>query len=29
MTQHVVLSTGRYEVVGRVLFGLDAGTPII
>ena len=29
MTQHVILSTGRYEVVGRVLFGLDAGTPII
>jgi alkylation response protein AidB-like acyl-CoA dehydrogenase len=29
MTQHVILSTGRYEVVGRVLFGLDPGTPVI
>jgi len=29
MTQHVILSTGRYEVIGRVLFGLDPGSPII
>jgi len=29
ITQHVMVSSGRYEVVGRVLFGLDAGSPII
>lgn len=29
ITQHVILSTGRFEVVGRVLFGLDPGSPII
>ncbi|HXJ32886.1 MAG TPA: acyl-CoA dehydrogenase family protein [Candidatus Eisenbacteria bacterium] len=29
VTQHVILSTGRFEIVGRVLFGLDPGAPII
>lgn len=29
MTQHVILGTGRYEVVGRVMLGLDPGSPII
>lgn len=29
MTQHIILSTGRFEIIGRVLFGLDPGTPII
>jgi len=29
ITQHVVMNTGRFEVVGRILFGLPAGTPII
>jgi alkylation response protein AidB-like acyl-CoA dehydrogenase len=29
ITQHVILGTARYEVVGRVLFGLDPGSPII
>ena len=29
MSQHVILSTGRYEVVGRVMWGLDPGSPII
>ena len=29
ITQHVILSTGRFEVVGRVLFGLPPGSPII
>lgn len=29
ITQHVILSTGRYEVIGRVLLGLPPGTPII
>lgn len=29
MTQHVILSTGRFEVVGRVLWGLEPGSPII
>jgi indole-3-acetate monooxygenase len=28
-TQHVLMNTARYEVVGRVLFGLDPGSPII
>jgi alkylation response protein AidB-like acyl-CoA dehydrogenase len=27
--QHVLLSTGRFEVIGRVLFGLDPGSPVI
>jgi alkylation response protein AidB-like acyl-CoA dehydrogenase len=29
ITQHVVLSSGRYEIIGRVLFGLNPDTPII
>jgi alkylation response protein AidB-like acyl-CoA dehydrogenase len=29
MTQHVILSTPRFETAGRVLFGLDPGAPII
>ena len=29
MTQHVILSTGRFEVVGRIMLGLDPGSPII
>jgi alkylation response protein AidB-like acyl-CoA dehydrogenase len=29
ITQHVILSTGRFEVVGRILFGLPPGSPII
>jgi alkylation response protein AidB-like acyl-CoA dehydrogenase len=29
MTQHLVLSPARFEVAGRVLLGLDPGTPII
>jgi len=29
ITQHVILATARYEVVGRVLFGLPPGSPII
>jgi alkylation response protein AidB-like acyl-CoA dehydrogenase len=29
ITQHVILSTARFEVVGRILFGLPPGTPII
>jgi alkylation response protein AidB-like acyl-CoA dehydrogenase len=29
MTQHVILGTGRYEVIGRVMLGLDPGSPII
>ena len=28
-SQHVVLNTGRIEVAGRVLLGLDPGSPII
>ncbi len=28
-TQHVLMSTSRFEVVGRVLFGLDPGSPVI
>jgi indole-3-acetate monooxygenase len=28
-TQHVLMSTTRFEVVGRVLFGLDPGSPVI
>jgi alkylation response protein AidB-like acyl-CoA dehydrogenase len=27
--QHVLLNTARFEVVGRVLFGLDPGSPVI
>ena len=29
ITQHVLLSTGRFEIVGRVLLGLDPDSPII
>jgi len=29
MTQHVILGTGRYEIVGRILMGLEPGFPII
>ena len=29
VTQHIVLSTGRFEIIGRVLLGLDPGSPII
>ena len=28
-SQHVLLNTARFEVVGRVLFGLDPGSPVI
>ena len=28
-SQHVLINTARFEVVGRVLFGLDPGSPII
>jgi alkylation response protein AidB-like acyl-CoA dehydrogenase len=28
-SQHVLLNTARFEVVGRVLFGLDPGSPMI
>jgi alkylation response protein AidB-like acyl-CoA dehydrogenase len=28
-SQHVLMSTPRFEVVGRVLFGLDPGSPVI
>jgi alkylation response protein AidB-like acyl-CoA dehydrogenase len=28
-TQHVLLNTARFEVIGRVLFGLDPGSPVI
>ncbi len=28
-SQHVLLSTARFEIVGRVLFGLDPGSPVI
>jgi indole-3-acetate monooxygenase len=29
MTQHVVLSPARFEIAGRVLLGLDPGSPVI
>jgi alkylation response protein AidB-like acyl-CoA dehydrogenase len=29
LSQHVILGTGRYEVIGRIMFGLDPGSPII
>ena len=29
MTQHMLLSPARFEIAGRVLMGLDPGTPII
>jgi hypothetical protein len=28
-TQHVLMNTARFEVVGRILFGLDPGSPVI
>ncbi|MGA7870812.1 MAG: acyl-CoA dehydrogenase family protein [Candidatus Binatus sp.] len=28
-SQHVLVNTARFEVVGRVLFGLDPGSPVI
>ena len=28
-SQHVLLNTARFEVIGRVLFGLDPGSPVI
>jgi alkylation response protein AidB-like acyl-CoA dehydrogenase len=28
-TQHVLMNTTRFEVVGRILFGLDPGSPVI
>ena len=29
MTQHIILSPARYEIAGRVLMGLDPGSPVI
>jgi alkylation response protein AidB-like acyl-CoA dehydrogenase len=29
MTQHVILGTARYEIVGRILMGLEPGFPIV
>ena len=29
MTQHIILSTGRFEIAGRVLLGLDPASPVI
>jgi hypothetical protein len=29
MTQHIILSPARYEIGGRVLLGLDPGSPVI
>jgi len=29
ITQHITLSTGRYEVVGRILLGLNPENPIV
>jgi alkylation response protein AidB-like acyl-CoA dehydrogenase len=29
MTQHIILSPGRYEIAGRVLLGLDPASPVI
>ena len=29
MTQHIILSTARFEVAGRVLLGQDPGAPVI
>jgi len=28
-SQHVLLNTARFEVIGRVMFGLDPGSPVI
>ncbi|HTO08719.1 MAG TPA: acyl-CoA dehydrogenase family protein [Myxococcota bacterium] len=29
LSQHVILSSSRYEVIGRIMFGLDPASPII
>jgi alkylation response protein AidB-like acyl-CoA dehydrogenase len=29
ITQHVILGAARYEVIGRVMLGLDPGSPLI
>jgi indole-3-acetate monooxygenase len=29
MTQHIILSTARFEIAGRVLLGLDPASPVI
>jgi alkylation response protein AidB-like acyl-CoA dehydrogenase len=29
MTQHIILAPGRFEIAGRVLLGLDPGSPVI
>ncbi|MDQ1509981.1 MAG: indole-3-acetate monooxygenase [Actinomycetota bacterium] len=29
MTQHIILSPARFEIAGRVLMGLDPGSPVI
>jgi alkylation response protein AidB-like acyl-CoA dehydrogenase len=29
ITQHIILGASRYEVVGRIMLGLDPGSPII
>lgn len=29
MSQQVILGTGRYEIVGRILMGLEPGFPIV
>lgn len=29
ITQHVILGTGRFEIVGRIMLGLDPGFPIV
>jgi len=29
MTQHIILSPARFEIAGRVLLGLDPGSPLI
>jgi alkylation response protein AidB-like acyl-CoA dehydrogenase len=28
-SQHVLMNTARFEVIGRVLFGLDPASPVI
>ena len=29
MTQHIILSPAKFEIAGRVLMGLDPGSPVI
>jgi hypothetical protein len=29
LSQHVILGSGRYEVIGRIMLGLDPASPII